>query len=220
MTRPDAKDIMLRILDISYRHKLSHLGSVFSCLPILLDIYSLMDKEDKVILSAGHCGLAQYVILEALGYGDAEEMLEESGIHPDTVLNNLFEEELIHASTGSLGQGLPIALGRAIANPEQAVYCVISDGECYEGSIWEALRIKDDLKVNNLKVYVNMNGYSAYSAIDKQLLEMRIKMFDYHARVYMTNSEPFVFLKGIDAHYHVMNEQEYELAKQVVKDMK
>lgn len=207
-------DLALRVLDISYKHKLSHIGSVLSALPIIIRIYDLMDEYDSFILSQGHAGLALYVILEELGYGNAEGMLNVSGIHPDIVLNVHFNDYIIHASTGSLGQGLPIALGQAIADPDQKVYCLISDGECAEGSIWEALRLKDQWKIDNLITYVNMNGSSAYSIIDTQLLEMRLKTFDPAIKIMFTDSEPFHFLKPIQSHYHVMSEEDYLKAKE------
>ena len=70
-------------------------------------------------------------------------------LHPDRSL-----EKGIKVSTGSLGQGFPIALGMAIADPKRNIYCMISDGECAEGSIWESLRILVDQKVKNSEVFV------------------------------------------------------------------
>jgi len=207
----DESQIIKRVLDISYKHKLSHLGSCLSAVKPLINIFEkIFFVNDKFVLSCGHAGLTYYVILEALGYGDAEVMLETAGIHPDRNINDIYPV-IIDCSTGSLGQGLPIALGMAIADPNVDVYCLISDGECAEGSIWEALRIKDDLKVKNLKVYVNINGYGAYSVIDGQKLEMRLRMFDPDIMVYYTNVEQYPFLKGVDAHYHVMSEEDYKL---------
>lgn len=222
MTRPLTevkKELTQRILDISYKHKLSHLGSVLTALDPLVDIYTHMNTDkDKFVLSAGHAGVALYAILESMGYGDAELMLKTAGIHPDKNINNRLaveygrKEDPIHCSTGSLGQGLPIALGMAIADRTGNVYCLISDGECAEGSIWEALRIKDDLGITNLKIYVNINGYGAYSIIDGQKLEMRLRMFDSSIQVYYTNVNQFPFLDGISAHYYVMSDEDYGAA--------
>lgn len=200
------KEIRQRILDISYEHKLSHLGSCLSALPIIQEIYRVKGLEDKFILSSGHAGLALYTVLEALGYGNAEEMLERQGIHPDKPNSN----GEIDCSTGSLGQGLPIALGMALADRKKDVYCLVSDGECAEGSIWEALRVKDDLQVDNLKVYVNINGYGAYDAIDTDKLETRLKTFCPDIIICRTTVEQEDFLNGLDAHYHTMTEEEYK----------
>lgn len=54
--------------------------------------------------------------------------------------------------------GITVAVGRAIANQNRNVYCMISDGECAEGSVWEALRFSNDYGVSNLHIYVNANG--------------------------------------------------------------
>lgn len=213
------KEIILRILEISHKHKLSHLGSCITSVNPLIDIFTEMNIErDKFVLSAGHAGLAYYVMLEILGEGDAELMLETAGIHPDRSINArlAFEgkgkRDPIHCSTGSLGQGLPIALGMALAEPKTDIYCLISDGECAEGSIWEALRIKTELKLDNLKVSVNMNGYGAYSIIDTGLLDARLLLFDPKTKIYRTHVNGFPFLEGLAGHYHVMSDGDYEQA--------
>jgi transketolase len=207
-----------RLIDISYKHKLSHIGSCLTTLPIIVDIYSEMDlKTDKFVLSSGHAGLALYVVLEHLGYGDAEIMLRAGGIHPDRSINNVLAIEYgtksdpIHCSTGSLGQGLPIALGMALADESRDVYCVVSDGECSEGSIWEALKIASDYNVLNLRVHFNINGSGAYSLIDSDILVDRLEAFSSFLRVHLTDNllEPHSALNGIDAHYHVLTEDEY-----------
>lgn len=211
------KELSKRALDITYRHRLSHIGSVLTSLPAVAACYSIMDlSKDKFILSNGHAGLALYVVLESLGYGDAEDMLRVGGIHPDMSVNDVLKEPMIHASTGSLGQGLPIALGMALADRDRRIFCTISDGECAEGSIWEALRIKGENALDNLKVVVIANGYGAYSTIDTSLLHTRLLAFDPHISVIKMdlgadkNLPPF--LRGLSSHYHVMDESDYEQA--------
>ena len=76
------------------------------------------------------CVTALYVVLEKYFGIDAEELLEKHGHHP-----HRDELNKLHCSTGSLGQGITVAVGRAIANPNRDVYCLISDGECAEGSV-------------------------------------------------------------------------------------
>ena len=71
-----------RILDISYHHKLGHLGSCFSTLPIILEIYEKKREEDIFILSNGHAGLALYVVLEHFLNQDAEALFNKHGVHP------------------------------------------------------------------------------------------------------------------------------------------
>lgn len=206
------KDLKKRIIEISYKHNKSHLGSCLSAVGIIEEIYNKKKKEDKFILSEGHAAVALYCVLEKYEGRNPEYLLKKHGIHPGRD-----EKNGIWCTTGSLGQGLPIALGMAIANRNKNVYCLISDGEAAEGSIWEALRIKTDNKIDNLKVYVNLNGYGAYGKIDAGVLTKRLKAFCPDIRIKRTNVEQFSFLKGLDAHYHLMTKDDYSLALKLLK---
>ena len=106
----------------------------------------------------------------------------------------------MYCSTGSLGNGLPIALGMALASPYKNVYCLISDGECMEGSVWETLRLADKFKADNLKVYVNANGWGGIDHIDRDDLERRLLNF---FPVEFVRTEPAPF-PGIMAHYQTL----------------
>ena len=154
------EDLVLkqRVLDIAYKHRLSHLGSYFSSLDLIDKIYGQMDLEtDIFILSCGHAAVALYAVIEKYYNIDAEELFLKHGGHP-----HRDEENHLHCSTGSLGLGLSVAIGRAMANKNKTVYCLISDGECAEGSIWEGLRFIYEQNIENIKIYVNVNGYCAY----------------------------------------------------------
>lgn len=195
------------ILDIAYKYKLSHLGSYFSSIDILDEIYSKMKTDDIFILSAGHCALAHYACIEKYYNINAEKLFLKHGGHP-----HRDEENHIHCSTGSLGLGLTIALGRAIANPTRTVYVLISDGECAEGSIWESLKTIYEQNIKNIEIYVNINGYAAYMEIDKEYLVNRLKSFLPSINIRYSNVEKFTFLKGLNAHYHIMSEENYKKA--------
>lgn len=200
------KDLYKRLLNICYERQLHHLGSYFSALQIIDQIYSEMDKDDIFILSNGHAVVALYVILEKYYGLDAVELHEKYGDHPKR--NEL---DKLHCSTGSLGMGVTVAVGRAIANPDRDVYCLLSDGECAEGSVWEALRFAYENKVTNLKLYVNANGWSAYDTVDLDYLEKRIKAFHPDVNYVRTTVEHFG-LKGLHAHYTNFNEEQYKEA--------
>ena len=200
------KDLYKRLLDICYERQLHHLGSYFSALQIIDQIYSEMDKDDIFILSNGHAVVALYVILEKYYGLDAVELHEKYGDHPKR--NEL---DKLHCSTGSLGMGVTVAVGRALANPDRDVYCLLSDGECAEGSVWEALRFAYENKVTNLKLYVNANGWAAYDAVDLDYLEKRIKAFHPDVNYMRTTVEHFG-LKGLHAHYTNFNEEQYKEA--------
>lgn len=197
------KKLYHRLLDICYKNKLHHLGSYFSCLEILNQIYSEMNEDDIFILSNGHAVVALYVVLEEYHGLDAQKLLEQYGEHPKR--NEL---DKIYCSTGSLGMGITVAVGRALANPNRNVYCMISDGECAEGSVWEALRFAYENNVSNLKIYVNANGWAAYDAVDLDYLENRIKAFHPDVNFVRTTVETFG-LSGLDAHYTNFTEQQY-----------
>lgn len=200
-------DLKKRVLEIAYKYKLGHLGSYFSSLAIIDEIYSKMQKDDIFILSAGHCALSLYVVLEKYFGIDAEELFKKHGGHP-----HRDELNKIHCSTGSLGLGITIALGRAIANPRRKVWVLISDGESAEGSVWESLKTIEEHNIKNIKIFVNINGYAAYREVDEQYITDRLVTFHPSINLRYTTVEQFDFLKGLNAHYHVMNEDNYENA--------
>jgi transketolase len=186
-----------RILEISIKHRLSHLGSCFTALPTIYEIFKNKMVTDKFVLSCGHAGLAYYVVLEHFLGVDANYLLETHGIHPERDLNNF-----IDVSTGSLGLGLTIATGMAMANPQNEIYCLISDGECAEGCIWESLQFINDNNINNIHVYVNINGWAAYKEVDIDKLSQRLKIFLPKINIRYTDvHEVIQFETSLAAHY-------------------
>lgn len=198
---------MDRILEISYKHNLSHIGSCLTMSPILEQIYNEKKENDIVILSAGHAGLAQYVQIEKHSNGliNAENLLNQMGIHPLRDVNNG-----IYVSTGSLGSGILVAVGLAISNKNRNVYCILTDGECAEGSVWEALAFCSRVNITNIIIHVNINGFSAYDAVDRTYLENRLKVFLPSINVHQTKNPDY--LGDLNAHYHVLK-SENEISK-------
>jgi transketolase len=189
-----------RILEISVKHNLSHLGSCFTALPIIYKIYNKKKPEDKFVLSSGHAGLALYVVLEHFYNVNAEYLLETYGIHPERDL-----DQFVEVSTGSLGLGITIAAGIALANRNINVYCLISDGECAEGSIWEALRFINDENLSNIEVHANVNGWAAYKQVDVKKLTNRLKSFLPNINIHYTDvNEVIKFETPLAAHYTVI----------------
>jgi transketolase len=212
---PEVKALYKCILDVAFKYKLSHLGSYFSSLLPIYEIYTkrMMDG-DIFILSSGHAALAQYAVLERVyGKTTTEELYKKHGGHP-----HLDEQSDLYCSTGSLGMGITVAVGRALANPTRTVHVMISDGECAEGSVWEALQYIDKLKLSNIAVYVNANGYSAYDSVDTQRLNEKLQSFLPGVVVYQTSVGQFPFLRGLNAHYHVMSEADYKLALEILEN--
>ena len=194
-----------RILEIAHKHKLSHLGSYLSAVEIIDEIYSNKNPEDIFILSSGHAALALYVVLEKYEGKNAEELFIKHGGHP-----HRNEDDGIYCSTGSLGLGITVAVGRALANPNRKVYVLISDGETAEGSVWEALRFIKESNLSNIEIYVNVNGYAAYDKVDVTYLVDRLKVFLPTINIKYTSVNQYPFLRGLNAHYHVMSEEDYK----------
>jgi transketolase len=200
-------ELKKQLIEIAYKHKLGHLGSYFSALEIIDSIYQKMNENDIFILSSGHAALALYVCLEKYRGQNAEVLFQKHGGHP-----HWDEEAGIHCSTGSLGLGITIALGRAVANKNRKVYVLISDGECAEGSVWESLKTIVEQNIENIEIHVNVNGYAAYREIDIMYLSDRLKAFLPEINIHYTTVEHFPFLKGLNAHYHIMKENDYQTA--------
>ena len=192
-----------RVLEISHKLQTAHIGSCLIASEPINAIYAVKKPNEPFILSSGHMGLALYCVLEAWGFGDAEELAKKYGTHPDRNL-----DDGIYASTGSLGHGIGLAVGMAIADKTRNVYVIISDGECAEGSVWESLRIAGDLRLENLRVAVICNGYGAYGEIEVDLLEKRLQMF-YPTLIIKANTFNYPeWLQGQQAHYVKIDTEE------------
>jgi transketolase len=219
-----------RIIELTKEADTTHIGSALSVVDIIDAIYRVKIPGEKFILSNGHAAAAWYVVLESNGY-IKDPKINELGVHPER--NPLIDIEM---STGSLGQGLSVAVGLALANRTKNVYCSVSDGECAEGSIWEAVSVASKYKLDNLKIVVNANGFAGYEEIHSDTLISKFHSFgcdvvdvDGHnideiirgltietktpllvfAR---TTVNQLPFLKGLSAHYYKMTDDDYKLA--------
>ena len=94
----------------------------------------------------------------------------------------------------------------ALASPEKTVYCVISDGECSEGSVYESLLFISRKKIPNLKIYLNFNGYSALGRVD--FLPRIVMNYVEEYRSYIDELK-IPFLTGLDAHYYTMTDKDW-----------
>lgn len=223
----------LKIIELTYKAGTTHLGSALSAVDIIEAVFQVKKKGEKFILSAGHSASALYVVLEK-HHLLSKPNLNKLEFHPQRNPHTG-----IDVSTGSLGQGLPIAVGMALSNKKRNVYCCISDGECDEGSILEALRIGSENKLVNLIIILNFNGYSAYKKTDESKLKATISslgwkitdvdghnLLELKKTLSLKNKFPVLifartkvdqlkFLHGIDAHYYKMTEADYEEALKI-----
>jgi transketolase len=156
--------------------KEGHIPSSFSIVDIIYFLYERIlhyrpqepnwEKRDYFILSKGHGCSALYVVLKAFGFlkeEDLEKYSQKGGVlggHPDVT-----EVPGVEASTGSLGHGFPLAAGLAlglkIQKKENRVFCLVGDGECNEGTIWETALVASRQKLGNLVALVDLNGSAA-----------------------------------------------------------
>ena len=172
-----------------------HVPSAFSILEILYVIYVVIPAKHKsvtlkdfdFILSKGHGSLALYAALTASGHIDeswVQDFCKDQsnfGGHPDR--NKVSG---VVASTGSLGHGLPITIGRILANRQknlkQRSFCLVGDGELNEGSCWESLMLAENFKLNELCLIVD-NNISTTRAVTTFNLEEKFKSFGFQVFV-------------------------------------
>ncbi len=196
-----------RVIAIAYKLGQSHLCAYLTALPLIEHIYNVKEEDEPFILSQGHAFTALAVVLEAKYGIDAEKLVAKYMTHPFRD-PKLHIKEHIDCSTGSLGQGLTVAVGMALADPTKNVYVLTSDGEMTEGCTWEALLIARNLRLENLRITCNANGFSAYNKIDVDDLDTRMQAF-YPSLVVRTNMFRWPeWLQGVDGHYQKMDTPE------------
>ncbi len=155
--------LIKNILTTSFLNKEGHIGSSLSILDILISLYdNVMTENDTFILSKGHASLAIYAILLEKELISKEEFFgfcsfhSRLGGHPSSQ-----KIKEIKISTGSLGHGLPFALGLALSKKIKKengnIYCLIGDGEANEGTIWESALLAGSLELNNLVCIMDFN---------------------------------------------------------------
>lgn len=207
MERADFRKLQIRLLEQTYRYGKTHLGSSFSSLGILVEIFESMQPSDRFVLSNGHAASALYVVLEKFKGIDSSIYFETMGDHPKRD-----PKFFVDCSTGSLGMGITVAVGMALSNRARQVFCVVSDGECAEGSVWESLRFIKNHKIDNIQVYFNFNGWSAYGKVDITELSKEVRVFLPNSKIVETSMFPFES-RGLQAHYLKMNEESYLQAR-------
>ena len=181
MNKISSYEIRKIILEQSKRANVGHIGSALSIADIVAALYGGILKisdpdeleRDRFVLSKGHAGLAVYAVLFFKGWITAETLNTYCtdgsllGVHPEHSLRG------IDFSTGSLGHGLSIGAGAALAARLQRslrrVFVLVSDAECNEGSTWEAVMFAAHHRLSNLIVIIDLNGQQAFGYTDQVL---------------------------------------------------
>ncbi len=169
------------VLEQSKRANVGHIGSALSIAEIIAALYDGIlhvtdpadPDRDRFILSKGHAALALYAALSLKGWIDNDELATYCengsllGVHPERELKG------IDFSTGSLGHGLSMGAGSALASRLQGssrrVFVLVSDAECNEGSLWEAVMFASHHGLANLVVIIDLNGQQALGYTDEVL---------------------------------------------------
>jgi transketolase len=182
-----AKDIRRKIIEMAHNAgKMGlHIGSALSAVDILAVLYSevlkydvnnpLSPNRDYFILSKGHAYLAFYAVLAEAGFISDNEInenfMKDGGFLPAHSVMCL--DKGIEFSSGSLGMGMPFAVGKAFAlksqHKQNQVFTLVGDGECDEGSVFEAFGSAANLQLDNLTVVVDKNGFQQDGKTDDVL---------------------------------------------------
>ena len=170
-----AKEIRRDIVDMVYHAGSGHPGGSLSCADIMTVLFheKMNLDEDKFILSKGHCAPTYYACLASIGKIPHEDLITFRKIdsylegHPSNKING------IDVSSGSLGQGLSVANGMALAKQLDGergkIYCMLGDGEIEEGQIWEAAMTANKYSLNNVVAFVDYNGLQ----IDGNIMDVK-----------------------------------------------
>jgi len=182
--------IKKRFLEMYRRANAGHIACSLSCTEILVFLrFGWMKEADTLILSKGHAAAALYSVLAEYGVVREDEIKTfyqdgtYFGAHPPA--NKI---KGVPFATGSLGHGLPIAAGMAFASrlkcEDRLIFCVTSDGELNEGSIWEAALFISHHRINNLVWLIDRNNIQGFGRSDEVLglepLDKKLRSFGFY----------------------------------------
>ncbi len=168
-----ARDIRRLVIEHSYRAHVGHIGSSLSIAEILAALYGSVlhgrpddQDRDRVVLSKGHAGLGLFAALVLSGRLDLAELESfgtdgsRLGVHPEPGVPG------VDFGTGSLGQGLSVGAGAALAARMQGrasrAFVVMSDAELNEGAVWETAQFAGHHRLGNLVAVIDLNGQQAF----------------------------------------------------------
>lgn len=171
-----AKDVRLKVLKMIHQAKEAHIGSSLSCIEILIALYYNIlsinpedpssEDRDRFVLSKGHAVAALYAVLSQRGFFSEKDLQQYCKEGTKMAGHSTYQcMPGVEVSTGSLGHGLPMASGLALAakndKKEYRVFALLSDGECQEGSNWEAALFASHHRLSNLVAIIDYNKIQA-----------------------------------------------------------
>lgn len=179
----ELKELRKKIFIAGYKGGMAHLASCYSCLEMIYTLYlknvlkyntldPKWEERDRFILSKGHAGLALYAVM--LKAGLIEEKIYNSYLQKKSFIGGepcMRDSKWIESTTGSLGHGLSMAEGIAMAlkmnNNPAKVYVILGDGECEEGSVWEAAMTIPAFGLDNLTAILDCNKLQKMDFVEK-----------------------------------------------------
>lgn len=192
-------ELRKNVLDMIYKAKTGHIGGDFSVMDVLVTLYFKQmnispenqddENRDRFVLSKGHSVEAYYSVLAAKGFFPIEEVIQQFSTfeskyigHPNNKLPG------IEMNSGSLGHGLPVCVGMALAGKmnqkDYRVYTVMGDGELAEGSVWEGAMAAGHYKLDNLCAVVDRNRLQISGGTEEVMahddLDARFASFGWH----------------------------------------
>jgi transketolase len=182
-----AKKMRKTLLEVSFNcGEASHIGGGLSIIDILAVLYgnilniNLKKPADRFILSKGHGFLGLLSVLYCQGYISRKKLMTFQTNGSEFIAHPIENPKYgIESSNGSLGQGLSFGIGLALSYKKklrkESVYVLVGDGECYEGSIWEAAISATELELENLSVIVDCNGYQNDGLIGRKMNHKDLK---------------------------------------------
>lgn len=195
-----ARELRFKLIQMSHKAGTPHLGSALSCIDILVAAYwttlridpqnSCDPLRDRFILSKGHAATALYATLAERGFF-SKDLLENFAQHGAALAEQPAPNCAagVELATGSLGHGLPVGVGMALAGRIQKqnyrVFVCMSDGECNEGTVWEAAMFAPAQKLENLCIIVDYNKWQATGRSNETMalasLRDKFAAFGWHA---------------------------------------
>ncbi len=199
MLKSKANKIRKELIRVAVKNKAGHIAPSLSCVDILVALYyAVMEPEDRFILSKAHGGYGLYAILADKGLLPKEKW--ENFDLPGCVERNM--EIGIEAGCGSLGHGLPMAVGLAwglkLQGKSGRVFCLMGDGECQEGTTWEAVQFAVHHELGNLSIIIDDNKLQAMDFTDDVISGDLSKKFEsFGARPIAIDGHEMLYLQDL-----------------------
>jgi transketolase len=180
-----SKKIRKKIVELSFKSKSAHLGSCLSLVEILLVVIKFSKKKkSEIIFSKGHAAMAYYIVLKNFNYiknFSYENYLKKKSKFWAHITKS--DNNFLKFSFGSLGYGLGIAAGLAVGykniKKKTKIFCILSDGELNEGTIWESLMFISHHQLSNIITLIDFNKFQSFGKLKEVInLESYKKKFE------------------------------------------